>query len=77
MEKLEFDGCRVEDLGLDFIMPGQNFELMKNGKSTPVTIHNLHLYVKLLSYWILNEGVSRQMESLREGKSKNVLFICF
>lgn len=58
----------MEDLGLDFVIPGHNIDLMKNGKSTPVTIHNLHLYVKLLTYWILNEGVSRQMESLREGK---------
>ncbi|KAG5888420.1 hypothetical protein JTB14_016323 [Gonioctena quinquepunctata] len=67
VDKLEFDGCPVEDLGLDFVIPGHNIDLMKNGKSTHLTIHNLHLYVKLMTYWILNEGVSRQMESLREG----------
>lgn len=67
MEKLEFDGCLVEDLGIDFVIPGHNVDLMKNGKSTHVTIHNLHLYVKLMTHWILHEGVTRQMESLREG----------
>lgn len=67
VEKLEFDGCLVEDLGIDFVIPGHNVDLMKNGKSTHVTIHNLHLYVKLMTHWILHEGVTRQMESLREG----------
>ncbi|XP_072379801.1 E3 ubiquitin-protein ligase TRIP12 isoform X1 [Diabrotica undecimpunctata] len=67
IEKLEFDGCSIDDLGIDFVVPGYNIELMKGGKSTHVTIHNLHLYVKLMSHWLLHEGVSRQMESLREG----------
>nr|XP_023018407.1 E3 ubiquitin-protein ligase TRIP12 [Leptinotarsa decemlineata] len=76
VEKLEFDGCPIEDLGLDFIIPGHNIDLMKNGRSTHLTIHNLHLYVKLMSHWILHEGVSRQMESLREGKFFHFIF-CF
>ncbi|CAG9853614.1 unnamed protein product [Phyllotreta striolata] len=67
VEKIEFDGCSIEDLGLDFVVPGYNVELMKNGKSIHVTIHNLHLYIKLLTHWILYEGVVRQMESLKEG----------
>lgn len=67
LEKLTFDGCPIEDLGIDFVVPGYNIELMKSGKSTHVTIHNLHLYVRLMTHWILQEGVSRQMESLREG----------
>ncbi|XP_049822761.1 E3 ubiquitin-protein ligase TRIP12 isoform X2 [Aethina tumida] len=67
IENLTFDGCTIEDLGIDFVIPGYNVELMKNGKSTHVTIHNLHMYVKLTVHWMLVEGVSRQMESLREG----------
>jgi E3 ubiquitin-protein ligase TRIP12 len=67
MEKLEFDGCPISELDIDFVLPGHNVELLKNGKMTHVTIHNLHLYVKLVTHWILVEGVSRQMESLREG----------
>ncbi|CAH1991222.1 unnamed protein product [Acanthoscelides obtectus] len=67
IQSLEFDGCSVEDLGLDFIIPGHSVDLMKNGRNTHVTINNLHLYLRLMSHWILNEGVARQMESLREG----------
>nr|CAH7756174.1 unnamed protein product [Callosobruchus chinensis] len=67
VEALEFDGCSVEDLGLDFVIPGHSVDLMKNGRNTHVTIHNLHLYLRLMSHWILYEGVMRQMESLREG----------
>lgn len=64
---MEFDGCGIEDLGIDFILPGYNVELMKSGKNTSVTIHNLHQYISLVNHWLLFEGVSRQMESLREG----------
>ena len=40
---------------------------MKGGRTINVTIHNLHQYMNLVNYWYLYEGVSRQMESLREG----------
>ncbi|XP_045472150.1 E3 ubiquitin-protein ligase TRIP12 isoform X2 [Harmonia axyridis] len=67
IEKITFDGCPIADLGLDFVLPGHNIELMKNGKNIHLTIHNLHQYVNLVTHWTLIEGVSRQMESLREG----------
>lgn len=100
------NGCSVEDLGLDFTLPGfPNIELKKGGKDVPVTIYNLEEYLRvrhavffqiyfipylyldmfplkinsdlslcfsflspqLVVYWTLNEGVSRQFESFREG----------
>ncbi|KAG5847727.1 hypothetical protein ANANG_G00129290 [Anguilla anguilla] len=68
LEGLSMNGCSVEDLGLDFTLPGfPNIELKKGGKDIPVTIHNLEEYLRLVVYWTLNEGVSRQFESLREG----------
>ncbi|XP_025829823.1 E3 ubiquitin-protein ligase TRIP12 isoform X2 [Agrilus planipennis] len=67
LEQLDFDGCPIEDLGIDFILPGHNVELMKNGRNTHVTIHNLHQYANLVTYWFLIEGVYRQMEAFREG----------
>ncbi|KAJ8973590.1 hypothetical protein NQ317_010027 [Molorchus minor] len=33
VEKLEFDDCPIEDLGLDFVIPGHNIDLMKKRKS--------------------------------------------
>ncbi|TRY93874.1 hypothetical protein DNTS_023784 [Danionella cerebrum] len=68
LESLNMNGCVVEDLGLDFTLPGfPNIELKKGGKDVAVTIHNLEEYLRLVVYWTLNEGVSRQFESFREG----------
>ncbi|XP_039615955.1 E3 ubiquitin-protein ligase TRIP12 isoform X3 [Polypterus senegalus] len=68
LESLNMNGCSVEDLGLDFTLPGfPNIELKKGGKDIPVNIHNLEEYLRLVVYWTLNEGVSRQFESFREG----------
>merc|ERR1711915_338250 len=68
ISQLTMDGCPVEDLGLDFTLPGYpNIELMKGGKDMTVTLDNLAQYVKLVSHWLLIEGVSGQMESVREG----------
>ncbi|XP_069583959.1 E3 ubiquitin-protein ligase TRIP12 isoform X5 [Ranitomeya imitator] len=68
LESLNMNGCSIEDLGLDFTLPGfPNIELKKGGKDVPVTIHNLDEYVRLVIYWALNEGVSRQFDSFRDG----------
>ncbi|XP_048481765.1 E3 ubiquitin-protein ligase TRIP12 isoform X3 [Plutella xylostella] len=65
---LELDGCPIEELGLDFILPGDGCtELRRGGRDLPVTPHNLHNYVALVTHWLLYEGVSRQMEAFREG----------
>ena len=37
------------------------------GKDLNVTLDNLGQYVRLVSHWLLVEGVSTQMEALREG----------
>ncbi|XP_041270344.1 E3 ubiquitin-protein ligase TRIP12 isoform X1 [Onychostruthus taczanowskii] len=68
LEALTMNGCSVEDLGLDFTLPGfPNIELKKGGKDTPVTIHNLEEYLRLVIFWALNEGVARQFDSFRDG----------
>jgi len=65
---LTMDGCPIEDLGLDFTLPGYpNIELRKGGKDMSVTLDNLSDYINLVSHWMQIEGVSTQMESLREG----------
>ncbi|XP_065413009.1 E3 ubiquitin-protein ligase TRIP12 isoform X3 [Chrysemys picta bellii] len=48
LENLNMNGCSVDDLGLDFTLPGfPNIELKKGGKDIPVTIHNLEEYLRL------------------------------
>lgn len=62
------DGCPIEELGLDFTLPGYpNIELRKGGKDMAVNLDNLGQYVNLVSHWLLVEGVSTQMEAVREG----------
>ncbi|ELU17507.1 hypothetical protein CAPTEDRAFT_164474 [Capitella teleta] len=68
LDSLTMDGCSIEDLGLDFVLPGYpNIELKKGSKDLPVTQHNLEEYLKLVVHWTLVEGVSRQFLALREG----------
>uniref|UniRef100_A0A1B0DRJ3 E3 ubiquitin-protein ligase n=1 Tax=Phlebotomus papatasi TaxID=29031 RepID=A0A1B0DRJ3_PHLPP len=68
IESLDLDGCPIADLGLDFVLPGYaNIELRRGGRDIPVTIHNLHQYIALVSFWFQVEGVQRQFEALREG----------
>lgn len=65
---LKFDGCSVEDLNLDFTLPGfPNIEMRKGGKDIVVNIHNLDRYLKLVKHWMMKEGVCRQMKAFREG----------
>lgn len=67
---MDLDGCPIADLGLDFVLPGYpNIELRRGGRDIPVTIHNLHQYISLVTHWFLVEGVNRQFESFREGKN--------
>jgi len=48
LESLTLDGCRIDNLGLDFTLPGHpSIDLKKGGKDIPVTIHNLEDYVKV------------------------------
>lgn len=82
IEQLDLDGCPIADLGLDFVLPGHaNTELCRGGRDIPVTIHNLHQYISLVTYWFLIEGVQKQFEALREGKlnvvSTDFRFISF
>ena len=48
LDSLGIDGCPVEDLGLDFILPGYaNIELKKGGKDISVCMDNLEEYLRV------------------------------
>ena len=50
LDNLTMDGCSVEDLGLDFVLPGhQHIELKKGGRDTVVTLDNLEDYLRVIS----------------------------
>lgn len=71
LQNVEVDGVRVEDLGLDFTLPGYPaIELIKNGSNIPVTIENVDLYVDRVVDLTLGSGVRRQVEAFRAGFSQ-------
>jgi len=49
IKKITLDGCPVEDLGLNFTLPGHaSIELRKNGLNIDVTIDNLEKYIQVI-----------------------------
>ncbi|KAF2452861.1 hypothetical protein BDY21DRAFT_388374 [Lineolata rhizophorae] len=70
VQDISFDGSQVEDLGLDFTLPGYpDIELQPGGADTAVTIDNVALYVERVLDFTLGCGVRRQVEAFRQGFS--------
>ncbi|KAL5000105.1 hypothetical protein BDV10DRAFT_183699 [Aspergillus recurvatus] len=68
---IEVDGVHVEDLSLDFTLPGYPaIELIKNGSNIPVTIENVDLYVARVVDMTLGSGVQAQVGAFRTGFSQ-------
>ena len=71
LQNIEVDNVRVEDLSLDFTLPGYpSIELIKDGSNIPVTIENVDLYVDHVIEMTLGRGVRRQVEAFRAGFSQ-------
>ena len=71
IQDIQIDGARVEDLGLDFTLPGYpDIELIPNGSHIPVTIENVELYLEKVIDMTLGRGVKRQVEAFRTGFSQ-------
>ena len=70
-KKIEIQGVRVDDLGLDFTLPGYpSIDLISNGANTPVTIDNINLYVEKVIDFTLGSGIKRQVDSFKAGFSE-------
>lgn len=64
-------GATVEDLGLDFTLPGYpSIELQPNGANINVTIDNVGHYVKSVVDFTLSSGVQKQVDAFRAGFSQ-------
>ncbi|KAI9809580.1 MAG: hypothetical protein M1825_000012 [Sarcosagium campestre] len=67
-KEIRIDGVRVEDLGLDFTLPGYpSIELQPNGSNIPVNIDNVGLYVERVIDLTLGGGVRSQVDAFRAG----------
>ncbi|KAI1842044.1 hypothetical protein JX266_011799 [Neoarthrinium moseri] len=70
-EKIVVDGISVEDLALDFTLPGHpEIELAPGGAHTQVTIENVESYLDSVVDMTLGSGVKRQIDAFRAGFSQ-------
>ncbi|KAG1780930.1 hypothetical protein EV702DRAFT_963221 [Suillus placidus] len=64
------DIVNVEDLALDFTVPGYDIELRPGGRNIPVTSENADEYIREVLDAIIGTGVQPQAKAFREGFSK-------
>ncbi|KAH6647608.1 hypothetical protein BKA67DRAFT_662382 [Truncatella angustata] len=70
-DQLVVDGITIEDLALDFTLPGfPDVELVSGGAHTPVTIYNVESYLDKVIDMTLGSGVKRQIDAFRAGFSQ-------
>ncbi|KAJ6027994.1 hypothetical protein N7540_003570 [Penicillium herquei] len=71
IQNVVVDGVRVEDLSLDFTLPGYpSIELIPDGSEIFVTIDNVDQYVERVIDMTLGGGVRRQVEAFQAGFSQ-------
>jgi E3 ubiquitin-protein ligase TRIP12 len=70
LQNIVIQDCHVEDLGLDFTLPGYSIDLVENGSDQAVTIENVDKYVEAVLDYTLGTGVQRQADAFRRGFSE-------
>ena len=71
IDGIQINGSRVDDLTLDFTLPGySDIELVDHGSDVPVTIYNVSDYVDKVLDMTLGSGVQRQVDAFRAGFSQ-------
>lgn len=67
-QDITVDGAHIDDLGLDFTLPGYpSIELVPNGSHVAVTIDTVESYLDKVLDMTLGSGVQRQVEAFRNG----------
>ncbi|CDO68376.1 hypothetical protein BN946_scf184815.g23 [Trametes cinnabarina] len=66
----DMGGVSIEDLGLDFTVPGYDIELRPGGRDIPVTADNVDEYIQEVVDAIIGKGAQTQAQAFREGFSK-------
>ncbi|KAK0202726.1 hypothetical protein DFS33DRAFT_1488831 [Desarmillaria ectypa] len=64
------ESVNIEDLALDFTIPGYDIELRPGGRDIAVTAENVHEYVEEVLDAIIGKGAALQAKAFREGFSK-------
>lgn len=61
------DDASIDDLSLDFTLPGYDIELKEDGKDIAVDMGNLDEYIKLVIDWTLVRGIKPLTTKFKEG----------
>jgi E3 ubiquitin-protein ligase TRIP12 len=70
LQALTIRGAHVEDLMLDFTLPGYpSIELIKDGSNIPVTTDNVDKYIERVLDLTLSSGIRRQIDAFAAGFS--------
>ncbi|KAI0469046.1 HECT-domain-containing protein [Xylaria cf. heliscus] len=70
-QRIVVDGTILDDLALDFTLPGYpDIELIPGGSHTQVTIDNVESYLSKVIDMTLSRGVKRQVDAFRVGFSQ-------
>ncbi|CAH7690303.1 hypothetical protein PPACK8108_LOCUS25608 [Phakopsora pachyrhizi] len=65
IRQIRVDGAKVEDLAVEFVLPGYDIEMKPNGTETVVTIDNMKEFIDLVISWTLSKGVICQVEMFK------------
>jgi len=65
--EIRVSDAAVDDLSLDFTLPGYDIELKAGGREIQVTIDNLAEYLKLVVEWTLVRGIKPMTSKFKEG----------
>ncbi|KAF9276611.1 Ubiquitin fusion degradation protein 4 [Mortierella alpina] len=68
LRNIELDGSRLEDMSLDFTLPGYSrIDLKSGGANIPVTIYNVEEYIDLAVDMTVGRGIQAQVAAFQEG----------
>ncbi|WPG98568.1 Hypothetical protein R9X50_00136000 [Acrodontium crateriforme] len=71
IDEIRINDARIDDLGLDFTLPGYpHIELQALGSTINVTIDNVSDYIKAVIDYTLGSGVQRQLDAFQAGFSQ-------
>lgn len=71
LSRIQVAGATVEDLSLDFTLPGYpSIELVPGGADKPVTIENVGVYIEKVIDFTMSKGVRKQVDAFRAGFSQ-------
>lgn len=65
--KLLINNCKLEDMGITFILPGNEINLKENGSEITLDAYNLEEYVNLIYKTLCFEGISESVKAFKTG----------